>query len=136
MPSFSHFSWRNLFRQIIILPIRGYQLLISPLLGNNCRFYPTCSSYMLQAIEIHGVVKGIFLGTKRILRCHPYSDGGIDPVPGAPCCCDEQDCERESAPSNPATDSERSQQRDEQFHCETLPEEAAATKSRQSDNKR
>ncbi|MGB0733616.1 MAG: membrane protein insertion efficiency factor YidD [Pontibacterium sp.] len=72
------------FRFIFILPIRGYQLFISPFLGNNCRYYPTCSHYTLQAIEIHGVIKGLWLGTKRILRCHPYTDGGIDPVPDSP----------------------------------------------------
>ena len=68
-------------KKLLILLVRGYQLLLSPFLGNNCRFYPSCSSYMIEAIEVHGVFKGLWLGTRRILRCHPYSDGGIDPVP-------------------------------------------------------
>jgi len=68
-------------KQALILLVRGYQLLLSPVLGNNCRFYPSCSSYMIEAIEVHGIIKGIWLGTRRLLRCHPYSDGGIDPVP-------------------------------------------------------
>ena len=68
-------------RRLFILPIKGYKKFISPLLGNNCRFYPTCSEYTMQAIEIHGVVKGILLGAWRILRCNPFCKGGIDPVP-------------------------------------------------------
>lgn len=78
----------RLVQKILILPIRGYQLLISPLLGSNCRFYPSCSHYTLEAIETHGAVKGLWLGIKRILRCHPWSEGGIDPVP--PCCHGEE----------------------------------------------
>lgn len=61
--------------------IRGYQLLISPVLGNHCRFYPSCSSYTLEAIERFGVLRGGWLGLKRIGRCHPWHPGGIDPVP-------------------------------------------------------
>lgn len=61
--------------------IRGYQLIISPLLGNNCRFYPSCSSYTLEAIERFGVLRGGWLGLRRIGRCHPWNPGGIDPVP-------------------------------------------------------
>lgn len=70
-----------MIKKIFILPIKFYQKFISPLLGNNCRFYPTCSNYMIQAIEVHGVVKGLWLGIKRILRCNPWSAGGYDPVP-------------------------------------------------------
>lgn len=71
--------------RLLILLVRLYQIAISPFLGNNCRFYPSCSSYMIEAIQVHGIFKGLFLGTRRILRCHPYSDGGMDPVP--PRCC-------------------------------------------------
>nr|WP_305799384.1 membrane protein insertion efficiency factor YidD [Marinobacterium weihaiense] len=67
--------------RILILLVRAYQLAISPFLGNNCRFYPSCSGYMIEALQTHGILKGLYLGTRRILRCHPYSDGGIDPVP-------------------------------------------------------
>jgi len=61
--------------------IKGYQWLISPVLPGNCRFYPTCSAYALQAVDDHGPFKGAWLGVKRILRCHPWNDGGYDPVP-------------------------------------------------------
>ncbi|MCF6217307.1 MAG: membrane protein insertion efficiency factor YidD [Gammaproteobacteria bacterium] len=68
-------------RKILILFIRGYQLLISPLLGDNCRFYPSCSHYAKEAIEVHGGVKGLWLTIRRLLRCHPFNPGGFDPVP-------------------------------------------------------
>jgi len=68
-------------KQIVLLLIRGYRKLISPLIGHHCRFYPTCSIYTYEAIEKYGLLKGIFLGTKRLLRCHPFHPGGVDPVP-------------------------------------------------------
>lgn len=61
--------------------IRGYQLFISPLLPNSCRFTPTCSVYCYEAIEKYGIIKGLGLGVKRILKCHPFHPGGYDPVP-------------------------------------------------------
>lgn len=77
--------FNRLVTRALISLVRLYQIAISPFLGNNCRFYPSCSSYMIEAIQLHGVFKGLYLGTRRILRCHPYSDGGMDPVP--PRCC-------------------------------------------------
>jgi len=67
-------------KKIIILLIRGYQIIISPLLPKSCRFYPTCSQYTILAIEKYGVFKGVFLGSKRILKCHPFHPGGYDPL--------------------------------------------------------
>ena len=61
--------------------IRGYQLFISPMLGPQCRFTPTCSTYAIEAIQLHGLIKGCWLAAKRILRCHPLHPGGDDPVP-------------------------------------------------------
>ena len=61
--------------------IRGYQLAISPLLGPRCRFYPSCSHYAIEAIETHGALHGVWLTIKRISRCHPWHEGGFDPVP-------------------------------------------------------
>lgn len=61
--------------------VRFYQIFLSPLLGKNCRYQPTCSHYMLQALEIHGPFKGLYLGLRRISRCHPWGGEGYDPVP-------------------------------------------------------
>lgn len=60
--------------------IRGYQLIFSPILGNRCRFYPTCSHYMAEAIEHYGLLKGIGLGLCRLAKCHPFHPGGFDPL--------------------------------------------------------
>ncbi len=68
-------------KSIAILLIRFYQRFISPLLPASCIYQPTCSNYMLQAIERYGVFKGVWLGVKRIGRCHPFHQGGYDPVP-------------------------------------------------------
>lgn len=68
-------------RKILILIIRTYRLLLSPLLGNNCRFYPSCSQYAIEAIEGHGPLRGAWLALRRVLRCHPWHPGGVDPVP-------------------------------------------------------
>lgn len=71
----------RLFRYLVIIPVRLYQIFISPLLGKNCRYDPTCSHYMIQAVEEWGVFKGLWLGLKRIGRCHPWGGMGHDPVP-------------------------------------------------------
>jgi uncharacterized protein len=68
-------------RRFIIGLIRGYQLIISPHLGQCCRFHPTCSCYATEAINRHGVGRGSFLTLRRLARCHPFNEGGFDPVP-------------------------------------------------------
>ena len=68
-------------KSIIIFIIKSYQYAISPFLGSNCRFMPTCSAYTIEAIQNFGIVKGIWLGMKRILRCRPGCSCGIDPLP-------------------------------------------------------
>ena len=70
----------NFIKKIMIFLIRFYQLCISPLLGNNCRYYPTCSQYAIEAIEKKGIIRGSWMAVKRICRCHPWHDGGYDPV--------------------------------------------------------
>lgn len=70
-----------MLKKIFILPIRLYQVSISPLLGTHCRHVPSCSQYTVEAILEWGVIKGIWLGAKRIARCHPWGTHGYDPVP-------------------------------------------------------
>lgn len=67
---------------LLLAVIKGYQLLLSPWLGNQCRFYPTCSHYAEEAIRRHGSLRGGLLAMRRLSRCHPWHPGGIDPVPG------------------------------------------------------
>lgn len=67
--------------RLLILCVRGYRLAISPFLGNNCRFHPSCSEYAIEALQKHGVWNGVRLAGRRVLRCHPWHPGGIDPVP-------------------------------------------------------
>ena len=70
-----------MIKKIFILPIRLYQWFISPLIGQNCRHEPTCSNYAIEAIKEWGVMKGVFLGAKRVSKCHPWGTHGYDPVP-------------------------------------------------------
>lgn len=74
----------KLLRRIAILPIRIYQLAISPLLPPACRYQPTCSAYAIEAFETHGLLRGAWLTISRLLRCHPWGGSGYDPVPQAP----------------------------------------------------
>jgi len=70
----------NLPKSMLIGLVKGYKYLISPLLPPSCRFYPTCSTYTIEAIEKYGAMRGTLLGLTRILRCHPFCRGGYDPV--------------------------------------------------------
>lgn len=76
---------------LLIKCVRLYQLTLSPFIGNQCRFYPTCSHYSIEALQTHGAMKGSWLTVKRLARCHPGCEGGIDPVP-------------EKAPKEPSDD--------------------------------
>jgi putative membrane protein insertion efficiency factor len=68
-------------KTVLIALLRAYQWAISPLLGQNCRFYPTCSNYALEAVREHGSLKGVMLAALRLAKCHPFHAGGFDPVP-------------------------------------------------------
>ena len=68
-------------RFVLIGVIKFYKYFISPVLGNNCRFYPSCSTYSMEALKLHGVLKGVYLTVRRLLKCHPFHEGGIDPGP-------------------------------------------------------
>ena len=71
-----------MIRAILLALVRGYRLLLSPWLGSSCRFTPTCSAYALEALERHGAGGGTYLTLARLVRCHPWCEGGHDPVPG------------------------------------------------------
>ena len=68
-------------RTVLILLVRAYQVTLSPLFSGCCRFEPSCSNYMIEALQRHGVFKGLYLGIRRLLRCHPFGGSGYDPVP-------------------------------------------------------
>lgn len=72
---------KRLIVNILILPVRFYQLAISPMFPPSCRYVPTCSQYTIEALRKHGPVKGLWLAVRRILRCHPWGGSGYDPVP-------------------------------------------------------
>lgn len=71
----------NLAQRILVALIRFYQLALSPFVGNQCRFTPTCSQYAREAVERHGALRGSWLAVRRVFRCHPWHPGGHDPVP-------------------------------------------------------
>ncbi len=71
-------------KYLLIGLLRLYRLVISPLYGNVCRYYPSCSAYALRAVTVHGAAKGSWLAARRLARCHPWAAGGYDPVPGTP----------------------------------------------------
>ncbi|WP_435867757.1 membrane protein insertion efficiency factor YidD [Halomonas salifodinae] len=77
-------SLSRLLAALMIGLVRLYQWGISPLLGPRCRYWPTCSHYTVEALRVHGPLKGGWMALRRILRCHPAAEGGIDPVPGGP----------------------------------------------------
>jgi putative membrane protein insertion efficiency factor len=70
----------SLARRLFVLPIRGYQRLFSPVFGERCKYYPSCSEYAVQAVERFGILRGLVLAGWRLLRCNPWSHGGYDPV--------------------------------------------------------
>lgn len=78
---------KRFFSGILMIPVKLYQWVISPILPNSCRYDPTCSQYMIEALKVHGPIKGLWLGTRRISRCHPWGGFGYDPVPPKKKCC-------------------------------------------------
>ena len=74
-------AMKNLLIQPLLWLIRGYLLAISPMLGNRCRFYPSCSEYSMESLRRHGLFRGLWLTVLRLGRCHPWHPGGFDPVP-------------------------------------------------------
>jgi putative membrane protein insertion efficiency factor len=70
----------KLIQEALVLVIRFYQRAVSPAFGQRCRFYPSCSQYMIDAVRAKGVLRGVWMGARRILKCHPFNPGGYDPV--------------------------------------------------------
>ncbi|WP_417068929.1 membrane protein insertion efficiency factor YidD [Niveibacterium terrae] len=68
-------------RFVIVLFLRAYQYFLSPFLGRNCRFHPSCSAYAIESVQRYGAIKGSWLALRRLMRCHPWNPGGYDPVP-------------------------------------------------------
>lgn len=68
-------------KYVLVALLRGYRFLISPLYGQVCRYYPTCSAYALEAVQAHGALRGSWLSARRVCRCHPWAEGGVDHVP-------------------------------------------------------
>ncbi len=100
-------------RAILIFLVKGYRLLISPLLPPSCRFYPTCSEYAIEALGRHGAFKGGWLTLRRLSRCHPFCKGGVDPVPGdAPAGADCCPTHRATEPPDSCTGAPAVQSRD------------------------
>lgn len=77
-------------KTLLLGALRLYQIVLSPWIGNQCRFYPTCSEYARQAVETHGSLRGSALAAKRLCKCHPWHPGGFDPVPGREEAVDDQ----------------------------------------------
>lgn len=68
-------------KTFLVVLVKAYRYLVSPMLGVNCRYFPSCSEFAIEALERHGVIKGVWLAARRVLRCHPWHAGGHDPVP-------------------------------------------------------
>jgi uncharacterized protein len=96
-----------MLRQTLLATIRAYQYLLSPWIGGSCRFWPTCSDYAREAIERHGAARGSWMMVTRLARCHPYSRGGVDPVPAR----FQWRCWRQTPTVAPAADADRERPR-------------------------
>ena len=75
------FEFKQWPRRTMVVGVRAYQVVLSPIFGGSCRYYPSCSAYAIEALERHGAMRGGWLALRRILRCHPFRPGGFDPVP-------------------------------------------------------
>jgi putative membrane protein insertion efficiency factor len=88
VPSDSEFELKALPARAAKLLIRVYQITLSPMIGNQCRFHPSCSNYAMEAVDHYGAIRGSWLALKRLGRCHPFHAGGFDPVPGTAASAD------------------------------------------------
>jgi len=109
-------------KYLLIGLLKLYRLVVSPLYGNVCRYYPSCSAYALRAVEVHGAVRGSWLAGRRLLRCHPWTPGGYDPVPGTPEFAEEK---RAQAAQAWTLESEHHPQQPSGSHTEAVPRSPA-----------
>lgn len=91
-------------KYVLIGLLKVYRLVISPLYGNVCRYYPSCSAYALRAVQVHGAIRGSWLAARRVGRCHPWAAGGYDPVPGTPEWAEEMNEQAERSRRMDATE--------------------------------
>lgn len=117
-------------KYVLIGLLKVYRLVISPLYGNVCRYYPSCSAYALRAVEVHGAVKGSYLAGRRLLRCHPWTAGGYDPVSGTPEFAEEARLQAAAGATPAAATGEST----DQGHHD-LPEPAVASWGAQRDDR-
>lgn len=87
-------------KHLLIAFVKVWRIVVSPLYGDVCKFYPTCSAYGLEALQLHGAVKGSWLIVRRLVRCHPWSTGGVDPVPGSPLAAGADETAGAAAPTS------------------------------------
>jgi putative membrane protein insertion efficiency factor len=109
---------------VLIGLLKVYRLVISPLYGNVCRYYPSCSAYALRAVSVHGAAKGTWLAMRRLLRCHPWAAGGYDPVPGTPEFAEELALEKQGGrpPLNPPHRAKNTWARGRSRQAEWIPD--------------
>lgn len=72
--------------RVLVVLVKGYQMTLSRLMSPSCRFYPSCSAYAIEALQVHGAVRGLYLALRRVIRCHPFNPGGVDRVPPKEVC--------------------------------------------------
>ena len=87
-------------KTLLVVLLKGYRLVISPLYGQVCRYHPSCSAYALEAVQLHGAMRGSWLAVRRLARCHPWTPGGFDPVP-PPRTADDDDTPKTSPTTTP-----------------------------------
>ena len=87
-------------KHLLIAFVKVWRTVVSPLYGDVCKFYPTCSAYGLEALQLHGAVKGSWLIVRRLVRCHPWSTGGVAPVPGSPLAAGADETAGAAAPTS------------------------------------
>lgn len=122
-------------KHVLIALLRLWQLVVSPLYGSVCRYYPSCSSYALRAVQYHGAWRGSWLAARRLLSCHPWSPGGYDPVRGTPEFDEEMRAQRISATTMGAETEVGQHDHEHKLHSENEPQEEESHDQRGQEEK-